>query len=118
MGGEVPLVAVELVGDLLLLLLLGCVLAVLLLHTVQVQHLLHDEIGVVALVLPGFTMVDLQHPGRHLVQEVPVVTDDQYGAVGVQEVILQPFDRVDVQVGCGFIHHEQVAVIRLDDDPG
>ena len=46
------------------------------------------------------------------------MADNQEGAVRIQEVILQPFDRVDVQMRRGLVHDQQVAFLCLDNDPG
>ena len=109
---------VHLGGDLLLLLLVLGIAEVLLLLAVDVDHLLHDEVGVVPLVLPGLAVLDLHHAGGHLVQEVTVVGDHQERQLGGDHVILQPLDGVDVQVRSGLVHHQDVAVGCLDHNPG
>ena len=117
-GAHEPLVVAHLVGYRLLGALVLAVLEVLLLHAVEVDHLLHDEVGVVPSVLAGLAVLNLHHLGGHLVQEVTVVGDHQEGAVRLEDVILQPLDSVDVEVGGGLVHDEDVALLRLHDDAG
>ena len=92
------MIVMEFLRNLFLSLLLGDVLVILLLHTVQVEHLLHYERGIVALVFPGLTVGDLDGTGGHLVEEVSVVADHHAGGMRVQKEVLQPFHGIYVEV--------------------
>ena len=79
------------------------------------DELLHQLGGlipevVVAHVHLDLAVVDIHDVGTHGVQEVTVVADHDDGAGEVQQEVLQPVDRVNVQVVGGLVHHQQVGV--------
>ena len=58
----------------------------------------HDVSGVGDFVVVGFAQRDLHRTGGHVIQKGAVVRDEQHRAVVVFQVILEPLDRLDVQV--------------------
>ena len=69
---------------------------------------LHDELGEPADVLDRPTVRDLDHTLGDRIQEVPVVTDEQDRPGPRGQVLLQPRDRLDVQVVRRFVEHQQI----------
>ena len=65
-------------------------------------------------VVPGverhLAEVDVGDVGADLVQEVPVVGDDHHGVREVEQELLQPEDRIDVQVVRGLVQEEDVRI--------
>ncbi len=53
-------------------------------------------------------MAELDDPVGHTVDEVPVVTDEQDGAPVGSQVLLQPANRVDVEVVGGLVEQQHV----------
>ena len=71
-------------------------------------------LGVGALVLDELGLVEVQHPGDGLVEQVEVVADHQQGAaVGAQEAH-QPVLGVAVEVVGGLVEQEDVAAGEED----
>ncbi len=68
--------------------------------------------GVVALVGVEVPAVDLADPLGHVVQEVAVVRDGEHGALVVVQEVLEPQDRLGVQVVRGLVEQQQVGQLR------
>ena len=66
--------------------------------------------GVAAVVDVGGPAVELEDPGRHPVEHVAVVGDEDEAAGEGGEPLLQPRDRVEVEVVGRLVEHEQVAL--------
>ncbi len=77
---------------------------------------LDDELGEAADVLRGLAGGDLDDPLGHVVDEVPVVADEQHGAGEVLELLFEPQHRVDVEVVGGLVEHQHVGL--LEQQPG
>ena len=56
--------------------------------------------------------VELEHGGRHRLEEPAVVRDDHDGGVERGELVLQPLERVDVEVVRRLVEQEQIGVAR------
>ena len=65
---------------------------------------------VVAGIDADLAIVHVGHVGADLVQEVPVVADDDHRALVAVEHVLQPADRIDVQVVGGLVQQQHVGV--------
>ncbi len=52
--------------------------------------------------------VELQHAGRHRLQEPAVVGDEDHGGVDLHDRALQPLDRLDVEVVRGLVQQQHV----------
>ena len=72
----------------------------------QMGLLLLEPPGVVALVGPAKSSVELQNPLRHVIQEVSVVGHGDDGSVVLLKVPLQPRDRLRVEVVGGLIEEQ------------
>ena len=107
---------VHLLGRALQLLDFRLVLFVLLLLLLKAALPLLQEEGVVPAVELGFAVHDLDAALRDHVQEVAVVADGEHRALEVQQVVLQPLHRVQVQVVGGLVQQEDLGV--LQDQPG
>ena len=70
----------------------------------------HDELGEPADVLDERPPAQLQHMGGDGVDEVAVVADEQQGAAPAHQVLLEPGDRVDVEVVGGLVEDQQVGL--------
>ena len=68
--------------------------------------------GVVALVGIEVTAVDLADPLGDVVQEVAVVRDGQNGTLVVVQEVLEPQDRLGVQVVRGLVEQQQVGGLK------
>ena len=69
------------------------------------------EVGAVAaLVDVAVTAVELEHPSGDAIQEVAVVGDQDQAAAVLGEAVLEPGDRVDVQVVGRLVQDEQVGL--------
>ncbi len=68
--------------------------------------------GVVALVGVGAPPVELQDPGRDVVEEVAVVGHGQDGAGVFLQVLLQPLDALGVEVVGGLVQQQQVGGLQ------
>ena len=64
--------------------------------------------GVVALVGIKVTAVDLADPLGNIIQEVAIVRDGKHGTLVVVQEMLEPQDRLGVQVVCGLVEQQQV----------
>ena len=99
----------EAVDELLQVGALGLLLLVRDLLLAQVLGALSLEGGVVADVEPGPAVVQVQGMGAHPVEELAVVRDQQQGAGVLEQPLLQPQHRVQVEVVGGFVEQQQVA---------
>jgi hypothetical protein len=72
-----------------------------------------EVVGIVAAELPEPRRVQLERARGHRVEHVTVVRHEEHGAAHRREVLLEPFDRVDVEVVGGFVQDGQ---IRLGDE--
>ena len=67
-------------------------------------------------VVPGVAddrlVVEVQDPGRHIVEEAVVVTDDDDRAPKAAQELLQPPDREDVEVVGGLVEEQRVRCAR------
>ena len=77
------------------------------------DELLHQLAGLIPEVIVAhihldLVVVDVHDVGTHSVEEVAVMADHDDGAGEVQQEVLQPVHRIDVQVVGGLIHHQQV----------
>src|SRR5215469_3637831 len=52
--------------------------------------------------------VDFENSSSHPIQEISIVGNKQQGAWISAEVLLEPGDRIGVQLICWFIHYQQV----------
>jgi hypothetical protein len=68
------------------------------------------EVVVVAAIDLDRAVVEVGHVGAHLVQEVPVVRDDDHGRLALVEDVLQPADGVDVEVVGRLVEQQDVRV--------
>ena len=99
----------EAVDELLQVRALGLLLLVRDLLLAQVLGALALEGGVVAHVQPGLAVVEMQGVRAHPVEELAVVADQQQGAGILEQPLLQPQHRVQVEVVGGFVEQQQVA---------
>ena len=67
---------------------------------------------VVALVGVGLAAVELEDPGGHVVEEVPVVGHGQHRAGVRREVALEPLHRLGVEVVGGLVEEQQVGLLE------
>ena len=78
---------------------------------------LPQEVGLVpSLVHVGRTAVELEHPGRHPVEQVAVVAHDDQAPGVVDEPVLEPGDGPQVQVVGRLVQDEELT--RLGQHPG
>ena len=90
-------------------LLLGLVLAGLLRHALGLGV---QPRGIVPLVRDAAAALQLQDPGRDVVQEIAVVGDDQDRALVFDQVLLQPGDGLGVQVVGRFVQQQHVGRLK------
>jgi hypothetical protein len=74
--------------------------------------LLLQVFAVVALVRPAAAALDLEHPADDVVEEVPVVRDQDHGALVLLQMVLEPLDRVGVEVVRRLVEQEHVGVVQ------
>ena len=70
--------------------------------------LLLQPFRVVALPGNAFTAVQLQDPSRHIVEEIAVVRNAQYGSLIALQVLLQPIDGLCIQVVRRLVQQQHV----------
>ena len=94
-----------------------CSLAIYLLLPLELPGLLDQLLGlqlpvprVVARVGPQAAALQVPDLGRHRVEEIPVVGDDDEGVAGVAEKVLQPGEPLEVEVVGRLVEDEQVWV--------
>ena len=68
--------------------------------------------GVVALVGIKVTAVDLADPLGNVIQEVAIVCDGKHRALIVMQEVLEPQDRLSVQVVRGLVEQQQVGSLE------
>ena len=71
-------------------------------------HRCQHEIVVIARIDLQLLEVEIRDVRAHLVQEMPVVADDDHGGIVVVERAFQPADRIDVQIVGRFIEQQNV----------
>ncbi|MNH15483.1 hypothetical protein D3C79_750970 [compost metagenome] len=54
--------------------------------------------------------IEIDDPGRQLVDELPIVGDEDDGAAKILEELFQPVDGVDVQVVGRLVQQQQIGV--------
>jgi len=79
-----------------------------LLFLLQASFLLFQPGAVVALPGNAVTTVEFENPLGRVVQEVTVVGDGHHGARKALQELLQPIDRLGVQVVGGFVEQQHV----------
>ena len=80
-------------------------------------HRGQHEVVVVAGIDLELLKIEVGDVRAHLVQEMPVVADDDHGGVVVVERTLEPADRVDVEVVGGLIQQQHIGPARTTPAP-
>ena len=65
---------------------------------IEFLRLLLEILAVIALEWSAAASVHLEHPADHIVEEVAIVSDQQYGAIEVGQVSFEPCDGVCIEV--------------------
>ncbi|MCY1228811.1 hypothetical protein D9M72_411460 [compost metagenome] len=86
----------------------------LLLKGLEAELLLHDVFAKVSGVLVQVEVLHFNDPGDDGVEELPVVRDDDRGALEVTEPALEPFNAGNVQEIGGLVQEQHVRVFQED----
>ena len=86
----------------------------LLLEGLEPELLLDDVLAEVARVFVQVEVLHLDDPGDDGVEELPVVRDDDRGAVEVPEPAFEPFDAGHVQEVGGLVEQQHVGALEQD----
>ncbi len=72
----------------------------------QLLLLVHQEARVVAIPVDQVAAVQFEDTGRQVLQECPVVGDEQHGTVETGKRLFQPGNRADIQVVGGLVEQQ------------
>ena len=92
----------ELVPEEILPLRLACLLAL------DARRFLLEERGVISRVRVGTALVEFENARRRVIEEIAVVRDHEQRALARGEILLEPGDRLAVEVVCRLVEQQQI----------
>ena len=93
---------------------LGLLLLVLLELQIEAGLLFLQIEGIVAVVMLGLAIGDLDDPVNHAVEEIAVMRDGQRGALELPDIALKPLDAAKIQVVGGLVEQQNIRLFQKE----